>query len=39
MTQGQGTFTMELQGYRKVPNNIQEDIIAERKQAELAAAK
>ncbi|MEE3031337.1 MAG: elongation factor G [Planctomycetota bacterium] len=39
MTQGQGTFTMELQGYRKGPNNIQEDIIAERKQAELAAAK
>jgi elongation factor G len=39
MTQGQGTFTMELQGYRKVPNNIQEEIIAERKQAELAASK
>lgn len=31
MTQGQGTFTMELKGYRRVPGNIQEEIVAERK--------
>ncbi len=31
MTQGQGTFTMEFAKYRKVPGNIQEDIIAEKK--------
>lgn len=31
LTQGQGTFTMELKGYRRVPANIQEAIIAERK--------
>jgi elongation factor G len=37
MTQGQGTFTMELAKYRPVPSNIQVDIIAERK-AELQPA-
>jgi elongation factor G len=37
MTQGQGTFTMELCKYRAVPGNIQADIIAERK-AELQPA-
>jgi elongation factor G len=37
MTQGQGTFTMELCKYRPVPGNIQADIIAERK-AELQPA-
>jgi len=31
LTQGQGTFTLELCGYRRVPANIQEEIIAERK--------
>ncbi len=31
MTQGQGTFTMELSGYRKVPANIQEAIMEERR--------
>ena len=31
MSQGQGTFTMELRGYRRVPSSIQEDIIEERK--------
>ncbi len=36
MTQGQGTFTMELRGYRKVPASIQEKIIAERKAAKEA---
>ncbi len=38
LTQGQGTFTMELATYRQVPSNIQEDIIAEKKQM-LAAAR
>jgi elongation factor G len=37
MTQGQGTFTMELSKYRPVPANIQADVIAERK-AELQPA-
>jgi elongation factor G len=37
MTQGQGTFTMELAKYRPVPGNIQTDIVAERK-AELQPA-
>jgi elongation factor G len=31
MTQGQGTFTMEFSKYRRVPGNIQQEIIAERK--------
>ena len=39
MTQGQGTFTMELAGYRRVPPHIQEEIIAERRKAELVGAK
>ena len=43
MTQGQGTFSMELKGYRKVPTSIQEQVIAERKAAkqgkELVATK
>lgn len=33
MTQGQGTFTMELKGYRQVPGNIMQDIIEERKKS------
>ena len=37
MTQGQGTFTMELAKYRAVPANIQAEVIAERK-AELQPA-
>jgi len=37
MTQGQGTFTMELSKYRPVPANIQAEVIAERK-AELQPA-
>ena len=32
MTQGQGTFTMELATYRQVPSNIQEEIIEAKKQ-------
>ncbi len=38
LTQGQGTFTMELATYRQVPSNVQEEIIAEKKQL-LATAK
>jgi elongation factor G len=35
MTQGQGTFTMELATYRETPSNIQEEIIeAKRKEKE-----
>jgi len=39
MTQGQGTFTMEFAKYRRVPSNIQEDIIAEKKKKQLVGAK
>lgn len=42
LTQGQGTFSMELKGYRKVPANIQEEVIAERrreKEGKLVGAK
>jgi elongation factor G len=38
MTQGQGTFTMELLKYSKTPSNIQEEIIAEKKK-QLVGAK
>src|SRR6056297_2692306 len=39
MTQGQGTFTMELATYRQVPSNIQEEIIEERKKQQLVGAR
>ena len=40
LTQGQGTFTMELSVYRKVPNSIQEEVVAERKkQKQLVGSK
>jgi elongation factor G len=39
MSQGQATFTMELQCYRKVPPSIQEEIIARKKEAALAGAR
>ncbi|MEZ6103265.1 MAG: elongation factor G [Pirellulaceae bacterium] len=39
MTQGQGTFSMELAKYRRVPAKLQEQIVAERKKAELVGAK
>ncbi|MGB7325196.1 MAG: elongation factor G [Rubripirellula sp.] len=39
MTQGQGTFTMELATYNQVPSNIQEDIIEAKRKADLEAAK
>jgi elongation factor G len=37
-TQGQGTFTMELARYRRVPAKIQEEIVAKRKKSELVGA-
>ena len=39
LTQGQGTFTMELATYRQVPSNIQEEIIEEKKQQQLVGSK
>jgi len=38
LTKGQGTFTMELGKYGKVPAAIQEDIIAAAREAELVGA-
>ncbi|MBX3416744.1 MAG: elongation factor G [Pirellulaceae bacterium] len=32
MSQGQGTFSMELKGYRRTPGNIQEQVIADRRE-------
>lgn len=39
MTQGQGTFTMELATYNQVPTNVQEDIIEAKRKADLVGAK
>ncbi|TWU48558.1 Elongation factor G [Rubripirellula tenax] len=39
MTQGQGTFTMELATYNQVPSNIQDDIIEAKRKADLVASK
>ena len=39
MTQGQGSFSMELYKYAPVPGNIQTEIIAERKKDQLVGAK
>ena len=40
MTQGQGTFTMELSGYKPVPASLQTEIVAERKaEQELVGAR
>ena len=38
-TQGQGVFSMEFFKYRPMPANVQKEVVEERKQAELAAAK
>ena len=37
MSQGQGTFTMELACYRKVPASVQEEIIADKKKVLVGA--
>ncbi len=39
MTQGQGTFTMELSRYRRVPSSLQDAIVAEKKEAQLVGAR
>jgi elongation factor G len=39
MTQGQGTFTMEFAKYSRVPSNIQEEIVASKKKAQLVGAR
>ena len=39
MTQGQGTFTMELATFRQTPSNIQEDIIEAKRKADLVGSK
>ena len=38
-TQGQGVFSMEFFKYRPMPGNVQKEVVEERRQAELAAAK
>ncbi len=38
-TQGQGTFTMELSRYKRVPAKIQEEIVDSKRKAELVGAK
>jgi elongation factor G len=38
-TQGQGTFTMELARYRRVPTLIQQEIIEEKKKGQLVGAR
>ena len=39
LTQGQGTFSMELARYRPVPAKIQETIVAEKKKMDLVGAR
>ncbi len=39
LTKGQGTFSMEPACYRRVPASIQEEIVAEKKKAQLVGAK
>ena len=39
LTQGQGTFTMELAAYRQTPSNIQEEIIEAKRKQQLVGAK
>ena len=38
LTQGQGTFTLELHTYRRVPASIQQAIIVERAEQKMAPA-
>ncbi len=37
LTQGQATFSMEFCRYKRVPNSIQEEIVAQRKKRQVAA--
>lgn len=39
MTQGQGTFSMELLKYAQTPSNVQEKIIEDKKKADLVGSK
>ncbi len=39
MTQGMGTFTMQLAKYKRVPPSIQEELLAERRKKDLVGAK
>jgi elongation factor G len=39
LTQGQGTFTMELAAYRQTPSHIQEEIIDAKKRQQLVGAR
>ncbi len=38
MTQGQGTFTLEFARYKRLPRNLEEEVIAERRKAAMAGA-
>jgi elongation factor G len=38
MTQGQGTFSMEFAKYKRLPRNLEEEVIAERKKLAMANA-
>jgi elongation factor G len=38
MTQGQGTFTLEFARYKRLPRNLEEEVIAERNKKVLAGA-
>jgi len=39
MTQGQGTFSMEVNGYRQVPSNVQTKVIEDRRKEKEAKRK
>jgi elongation factor G len=39
MSQGQGTFTMELASYKKVPASVQEEIVADKKKQLVGAGR
>jgi elongation factor G len=39
MSQGQGTFTMELARYRRVPASLQDAIVAEKRESLLVGSR
>ncbi len=39
LTKGQGQFSMELAAYRRTPSNVQEQVIADKKKAQLVGAR